>query len=164
MYAKTKYEGEQSVFQKASKGVILRTSWLYSEFMNNFVKTILIKGAERGKLNVVYDQVGSPTHARDLAKAILLLLPQFVQLEKTELFHFSNEGVASWYDFAAAIVEYSGINCIINPILTVDYPLPATRPFYSLMDKSKIKKQFGIEIPNWRVSLKECVEKLKNNL
>lgn len=160
MYAKTKYEGELATFRNASKGLIIRTSWLYSEFMNNFVKTIMIKGTERGKLNVVYDQVGSPTYARDLASTLLVILPRLVDLNSVQLFHFSNEGVASWYDFASAIVEYSGIQCQINPVVTSAYPLPAVRPSFSLMDKSKIKNRFGIMIPYWRNSLKECIRKL----
>ena len=161
-YAKTKYEGELATLRNASKGLIIRTSWLYSEFMNNFVKTILTKGAERGKLNVVFDQIGSPTYAMDLAKAIMEIIPKLDPSKTVELYHFSNEGVASWYDFAKTIVEYSGINCVINPILTKDYPLPAVRPFYSVMDKSRIKQQFGIEIPYWRESLMECIKKITN--
>lgn len=160
-YAKTKYEGEVLALRHASRGLVIRTSWLYSEFMNNFVKTIIFKGIERGKLNVVFDQVGSPTYARDLASAILQVLSQAETIQGIELYHYSNEGVASWYDFARTIVEYSGINCEIKPILTAEYPLPAVRPFYSLMCKNKIKKRFGIEIPYWRDSLKTCISKIK---
>jgi dTDP-4-dehydrorhamnose reductase len=129
--------------------------------MHNFVKTILIKGKERGKLNVVFDQVGTPTYARDLAGAILDILPQVKDDEGVEIYHYSNEGVASWYDFARCIVEYSGIECEVSPIVTAEYPLPAPRPFYSLLDKGKIKSRFGLKIPYWRDSLKECITRIK---
>lgn len=160
-YARTKLSGELACLQKAERGVVIRTSWLYSEFMHNFVKTILFKGIERGKLNVVFDQVGSPTYAHDLALTLLTIIPQLNDWKGHELYHYSNEGVASWYDFAKAIVEYSGITCEINPIVTAEYPLPASRPFYSLMDKSKIKKTFGISISHWRESLQVCLKKIK---
>ena len=160
LYAKSKYQGEVEILKYASRGVIFRTSWLYSEFMNNFVKTIITKGSERGHLNVVFDQVGTPTYARDLAETIVKILPALKNHEGVEIYHYSNEGVASWYDFAQAIVEFSGIKCTINPILTVDFPLPAVRPAFSVMDKSKIKKQFGTEIPFWRDSLRECVTRI----
>ena len=162
IYAKSKYLGELATLKYASKGMILRTSWLYSPFMNNFVKTIISKGSERGKLNVVYDQTGTPTYARDLADTLLKIIPALSNLKGVETYHYSNEGVASWYDFAKAIVEFSGIKCQILPVLTSEYPLPAERPFYSVLNKSKIKKQFGIEIPFWRDSLKECIEKITN--
>jgi dTDP-4-dehydrorhamnose reductase len=163
VYAKSKFEGEQQVMKNASRGIIIRTSWLYSEFMNNFVKTVIIKGRERGNLNVVYDQTGGPTYARDLAETILKIIPDLKDHQGVEIFHYSNEGVASWYDFARAIVELSGITCRIEPILTEQYPLPAVRPAYSVMDKTKIKKRFGIEIPYWRVSLKECLHEITND-
>ena len=161
-YAKSKYQGENEILKNASKGIIIRTSWLYSEFMNNFVKTIISKGSERGHLNVVYDQVGTPTYARDLADAILTILPAIKNQNGVEIYHYSNEGVTSWYDFAKAIVELSGIRCDISPILTEQYPLPASRPAYSLMDKSKFKQQFGIELPYWRESLRECIKIITN--
>ena len=163
LYAKSKYQGELETQKFATRGIIFRTSWLYSEFQNNFVKTILNKGSERGQLNVVYDQVGSPTCAEDLAEAILTILPSLKDLNGVEIYHYSNEGVASWYDFAKDIVELSGIRCEISAILTEQYPLPARRPAYSIMDKSKIRKQFGIEIPYWRESLRKCVETITNN-
>ena len=160
VYAKSKYLGEKEVMKNGSKGIIIRTSWLYSEFMNNFVKTIINKGGKTGQLNVVYDQVGTPTYAGDLANAILTILPSLANQDGVEIYHYSNEGVASWYDFAKAIVELSGINCEISPILTAQYPLPAERPAYSVMDKAKFKKRFGIEIPYWRDSLAECIKRI----
>jgi dTDP-4-dehydrorhamnose reductase len=161
IYAKSKLQGELETIKNASRGIIIRTSWLYSEFMNNFVKTVLNKGSERGHLNVVYDQVGTPTYAKDLAEAILKVIPVCNQ-NGVDIFHYSNEGVASWYDFARAIVEFSGIKCNIAPILTEQYPLPAIRPAYSVMNKAKFRQKFGIEIPYWRDSLKECVKRITN--
>jgi len=163
VYAKSKYQGELETLKFASRGIIFRTSWLYSEYQNNFVKTIINKGKERGHLNVVYDQVGVPTYAGDLAEAILNILPALKNHQGVEIYHYSNEGVASWYDFAKDIVEFSGIKCTINPILTINYPLPAMRPPFSVMDKTKFRKQFGIEIPYWRESLRKCVKIITNN-
>jgi len=142
------------------KAIIIRTSWLYSAFGNNFIKTMIKYGKERDSLNVVFDQVGTPTYAHDLAKAILDILPMAMTDERIEVYHYSNEGVASWYDFAKAIHQLAGINCQVNPIPTKDYPLPAERPFYSVLDKSKIKKKFAIEIPYWRDSVKHCIDRL----
>ncbi len=159
-YAMSKLAGELEMQKHARSGYIIRTSWLYSSFGYNFVKTIMKYGRERGMLNVVFDQIGTPTYAADLAAVILTMLKSEKKPVKTEIYHFSDEGVVSWYDFAIAIVELSGITCKINPIETKDYPLPAVRPFYSVFNKAKIKKQFGIEIPYWRDSLKECIEKL----
>jgi len=161
VYAKSKAAGEDAVKKSGANALIIRTSWLYSAFGNNFVKTMMKYGAERGKLNVVFDQIGSPTYAHDLAKTILDILPVAMSGGGTKIYHYSNEGVASWYDFAKAIIEISGINCIINPIPTKDYPLPAERPFYSVLDKAKIKKEFAIEIPYWRDSVKLCIQRLK---
>jgi dTDP-4-dehydrorhamnose reductase len=160
VYAKSKYQGELETLRNASKGIIFRTSWLYSEFMNNFVKTIINKGKERGHLNVVYDQVGTPTYARDLAEVILKIIPDIKNYKGVDIYHFSNEGIASWYDFAKAIVEFSGIKCEISPILTEQYPLPAVRPAYSVMNKAKFKQKSGLEIPYWRDSLRECIKKI----
>ncbi len=159
-YARSKAGGETAVVKSGSRAVILRTSWLYSGFGNNFVKTILKYSRERGSLKVVYDQVGSPTYARDLARAILGILPSIKNVKVPEVYHYSNEGVASWYDFAIAITEYAGIDCRILPIETKDYPLPAKRPFYSVLNKSKFKERFLTEIPYWRDSLKECIATL----
>ncbi|MEI6695338.1 MAG: dTDP-4-dehydrorhamnose reductase [Bacteroidota bacterium] len=157
-YGKTKAEGENEVRTHAEKGIIIRTSWLYSSFGHNFIKTILKYGKERGKLNVVFDQIGTPTYAADLAKVILDILPELASKTSIETYHFSNEGVSSWYDFAKEIVALSGFECIIQPIRTEDYPLPAPRPYYSVLDKAKIKKEFNIEIPYWKDSLKKCLK------
>lgn len=161
VYAKSKVAGEEAVQQANGKAVIIRTSWLYSAFGNNFVKTMRKYGAERGELNVVADQTGTPTYARDLAKAILDTLPLAMTAEGVEIFHYSNEGVTSWYDFAREIMQFSKINCKVNAITTKDYPLPAARPYYSVFDKSKIKKKFAIEIPHWKDSLKLCIGRLQ---
>ncbi|MEI6433543.1 MAG: dTDP-4-dehydrorhamnose reductase [Bacteroidota bacterium] len=163
LYAKSKAAGEEQVFIHAGKAMIIRTSWLYSEFGANFVKTIMKYGKERDELNVVFDQIGTPTYASDLAKAILQIVSLNNSGSGIEVFHYANEGVASWYDFARAIVDFSGINCKINAIETKDYPLPAVRPFYSVFNKAKIKKRFQMEIPDWRDSLKECIGRITNN-
>ena len=159
-YGRTKLAGENAVFKYASKGLILRTSWLYSAFGNNFVKTMTKYGIEREELKVVYDQVGTPTYARDLAKAILDIIPSAIQYSGTELFHYSNEGVGSWYDFAKIILDFSGINCNLIPIRTKDYPLPAPRPPFSVLSKSKIKDIYKIKIPYWSDSVKNCIQRL----
>jgi len=160
VYAKTKWAAEEEVRKKASKAVIIRTSWLYSSFGSNFVKTIMKFGHERDSLNVVFDQVGTPTYARDLADAILKILDTGNQEPGVETFHYSNEGVICWYDFARAIIDLSGISCNIYPIETKDYPLPAARPFYGVLNKAKIKKRFNLIIPYWRDSLIECIRLL----
>ncbi len=161
MYAKSKHAGEQHVQSYANKALIIRTSWLYSEFGHNFVKTIMKYGKERGQLNVVFDQVGTPTYAHDLAKVILDILDTKSILDGVEVFHYSDEGVTSWYDFAIAIAEFSEIECKINPIETREYPLPAARPFYSVFNKTKIKQRFQITIPYWRDSLRECIGRIR---
>ncbi len=160
-YARSKLLGEQLILQENSKAIILRTSWLYSEFGGNFVKSMLKYGREREKLNVVFDQIGSPTYARDLARVILELIPKWREYKTPEVFHYSNEGVASWFDFTKAIHEIAGISCKVLSIETKDYPLPAKRPFYSVMNKDKIKKEFNIEIPYWRDSLKDCIGRIE---
>jgi len=159
-YGRSKLAGEDAVSQFAGKGLILRTSWLYSAFGSNFVKTMIRYGNERDELNVVFDQVGTPTYARDLARTILDIIPQALQHSGTELFHYSNEGVASWYDFARTVIAFSGINCEIKPILTKDYPLPAPRPCFSVLNKSKIKETYNIRIPYWSDSVKHCIDRL----
>ncbi len=159
-YGRTKLAGENAVFQYASKGLILRTSWLYSAFGNNFVKTMTKYGIEREELKVVYDQVGTPTYARDLAKAILDIIPSAIHHSGTDLFHYSNEGVASWYDFTKFIITFSGISCEIKPILTKDYPSPTIRPCFSVLSKSKIKDTYKIKIPYWSDSVKDCIQRL----
>lgn len=161
VYGQTKYEGENSILELNLKNsLIIRTSWVYSTFGNNFVKTMLRLGNEKDELGVIFDQVGTPTYAKDLAKTILDILPQ-IKNTTTQLYHFSNEGVCSWYDFAKAIFELSDISCKVNPIETKDYPTAAKRPHYSLLNKSKIKQDFAIEIPYWKDSLKDCLTTLK---
>lgn len=159
VYGRTKLEGEQNVTSRCRRSMVIRTAWLYSTFGNNFVKTMLRLGREKDELGVIFDQIGTPTYARDLAVAI------FVAIEKgvvPGIYHFSNEGVASWYDFTLAIHRLAGIeSCRVRPIHTTDYPTPATRPHYSVLDKSKIKETFGIEIPHWETSLADCVALLK---
>jgi len=158
VYAKTKADGEQEVVKNSKRAVIFRTSWLYSEFGHNFVKTILRLAEERQEINVVNDQIGTPTYATDLAETILRLLPELTKINQgTEILHFSNEGIASWYDFAKEIVQQSGLKCKVNPISTKQYPLPAKRPAYSVLDKSKIKSRYGIDIPDWREGLRRCL-------
>jgi len=160
VYGKSKAAGEDAVHQANGKAIIIRTSWLYSAFGNNFVKTMIKYGRERDSLNVVFDQIGTPTDAHDLAKAILDSLPLALTADMIEVYHYSNEGVASWYDFAIAIHQFADIDCKVNPIPSKDYPLPAERPFYSVLDKSKIKKKLAIEIPYWRDSVKNCITRL----
>ena len=156
-YAKSKYKGEQAVIYHANRGVIIRTSWLYSAFGENFVKTILKYGRERDTLSVIFDQIGTPTYARDLCCTILEILPSLNDHMGVALFHYSNEGVASWYDFAKAITELEGLKCRIIPIESKDYLQLASRPFYSVLNKSRIKARFGISIPHWRDSLQDCL-------
>jgi dTDP-4-dehydrorhamnose reductase len=157
VYGKTKCDGEKAILSIASANtLIIRTSWVYSTFGNNFVKTMLRLGKERDSLGVIFDQVGTPTYARDLAHAILEILPNISNAEP-EIYHYSNEGCASWYDFAKAIFELSGVECLVNPLTTEQYPTPASRPSYSLLNKTKIKSDFNLPIPYWRDSLKECL-------
>jgi dTDP-4-dehydrorhamnose reductase len=165
VYAKTKADGEQAVIKNSKRAVIFRTSWLYSEFGHNFAKTILRLAKERPEINVVDDQIGTPTYATDLAEIILNLLPELNKPPRgTEILHFSNEGIASWYDFAKEIVQQSGLKCKVNPISTEEYPLPAKRPAYSVLNKSKIKSKYGIEIPDWEESLGRCLKEIQNKI
>jgi dTDP-4-dehydrorhamnose reductase len=157
-YGKSKLAGEEAVMACLVKGMIIRTSWLYSTFGSNFVKTILVKGAEKGRLDVVNDQFGSPTYARDLAVAILDILPKALSANQFDIYHYANEGECTWFEFAKAAVEFAKISCQVYPITSDKYPQKAPRPSYSVLDKRKIKSEFGIEIPNWRDSLKECVD------
>ncbi|KIM04112.1 MAG: dTDP-4-dehydrorhamnose reductase [Sulfurovum sp. AS07-7] len=160
VYGQTKLDGENTMLEINPKNsLIIRTSWVYSSYGANFVKTMLRLGKEKESLNVIYDQVGTPTYARDLAKAILDILPQ-TNNEKVEIYNYSNEGVLSWYDFAKEIMKMAKLPCIINPIETKEYPTPALRPHYSLLNKSKIKKAFNLEIPYWKESLRACLEKI----
>ena len=155
VYGSTKLAGEEAVLKGCERSMVIRTSWLYSTFGNNFVKTMLRLGRERDKLGVIFDQVGTPTNARDLALAI------FAAIEKgvvPGVYHFSNEGVCSWYDFTVAIHRIAGINgCQVLPLHTADYPTKAKRPRYSVLDKTKIKETYAIEIPHWEESLAQCV-------
>lgn len=153
VYGKTKLDGELAMQQiNPANSIIIRTSWVYSKFGNNFVKTMLRLAESRDKISVVGDQIGTPTNAADLAKAILIMLPQ-INNETVELFHYSNEGACSWYDFATGIIDYKGINCEVKPINTLDFPTKAKRPHFSVLDKTKISNQFNIDVPNWNNSL-----------
>lgn len=159
VYGKTKRKGEEYVINSSSNSILIRTSWLYSSFGNNFVKTMMRLGNERDELGVIFDQVGTPTYANDLAKACLEILSKSERLDKAgKVYHFSNEGVASWFDFAKAIMELAEIDCHVKPIESKEYPTPAKRPHYSVLNKVKIKADFGVEVPYWRDSLKECIE------
>ncbi|WP_299017505.1 dTDP-4-dehydrorhamnose reductase [uncultured Polaribacter sp.] len=163
VYGNTKREGELSVINSDIDGLVIRTSWLYSSYGNNFVKTMLRLGEDRDELGVIFDQVGTPTYARDLALTCLTILSKGKDSKistKGKLYHLSNEGVASWYDFAKAIMFLGNVNCKVKPIETKDYPTPAKRPHFSVLNKSKIKNDFEIEIPYWRDSLQECISKL----
>ena len=160
VYGRTKLDGEKSMQEiSPDNSIIIRTSWVYSSFGNNFVKTMLRLGKERNSLGVIFDQAGTPTYARDLAKTILEILPN-IENEKVEVYNYSNEGVLSWYDFAKEIMRMAKIDCQINPIETKEYPTPASRPYYSLLNKSKIKKEYNIIIPYWKDSLDECLRKM----
>ena len=158
IYGQTKLKGEKALQSINPKNaIIIRTSWVYSHFGANFVKTMLRLGKERESLGVIFDQVGTPTYARDLAKVILDILPK-IENDKVEIYHYSNEGVLSWYDFAKEIMRMAKLNCAINPIESSQYPTPAVRPHYSLLNKSKIKMVFGITIPFWKDSLDACLK------
>ncbi len=159
IYGLTKKRGEDKFLEYAFSGCIIRTSWLYSSHGKNFVKTMLQLGATKENISVVCDQIGTPTYAYDLACAIKTIILEIRENEK-EIYHFSNEGVASWYDFAFEIMKLKKLNCKITPIATKDYPTPASRPHYSVLAKSKIKTRFGIEIRHWREGLEECLQKL----
>ena len=158
VYGSTKLAGEQEALKYCSSTVIIRTAWLYSAFGNNFVKTMLRLGKERESLGVVFDQIGTPTYARDLAAAIFTILDKGIV---PGVYHFSNEGVCSWYDFTKMIFRLAGItSCQVKPLHTCEYPAKANRPHYSVLDKTLIKETYGVEIPYWVDSLQECVQKL----
>ena len=160
VYGQTKLDGEKVLQMiNPTNSIIIRTSWVYSDYGNNFVKTMLRLGRERESLGVIYDQIGSPTYAKDLAKAILDILPK-VNNTQTEIYNYSNEGVCSWYDFAKEIMRIVNLSCKVNPIETSQYPTPAQRPHYSLLNKSKIKNDYIIDIPYWKDSLDECLKTL----
>ena len=159
VYGLSKLHGEQAVLWSGVRHVIIRTSWLYSEYGNNFVKTMLRLTASKPSLNVVFDQVGTPTYAGDLARAIGIIVEAPVE----GVYHFSNEGVCSWYDFARAIAELSGQTCCdIRPCHSEEFPSRVCRPAYSVLDKTKIKETFGLQIPYWRDSLRQCLTRLES--
>ena len=145
------------MLETAGTACVVRTAWLYSPVGNNFVKAMRRLGAERASLGVVFDQVGTPTCAADLAEAIAAMLPR-LRAGTREIYHFTNEGVCSWYDFAKAVMELSGLSCEVRPILSEDYPTKAARPHFSVLDKSKIKRDFGLKIPHWRDALARCLK------
>lgn len=158
-YGRTKYEGEKRLLAVCPEAVILRTAWLYSEFGNNFVKTMIRLGKEKEQLGVVFDQIGTPTYAADLAQAIFTVIE--TPCWHPGIYHFTNEGVCSWYDFTLAIHELAGITtCHVRPILSEEYTYKTPRPHYSVLDKSKFKKTFGAEIPHWMEGLKRCIARL----
>ncbi len=160
VYGRTKLVGELNVQKLCERSMIIRTAWLYSTFGNNFVKTMIRLGKERPVLGVIFDQIGTPTYARDLAVAIMTAINEGIV---PGIYHFSNEGVTSWYDFTKAIHRIAGIKeCQVRPLHTAEYPTPANRPHYSVLDKTRIKTVYGIEIPYWEDSLEECVGKLKD--
>lgn len=159
VYGASKRKGEIALRRSHCRGIIIRTAWLYSTYGNNFVKTMRRLGATKPSIGVVSDQIGSPTYARDLAAAILKIVPQIGD-RRGEIFHFTNEGKCSWFEFAAAIMVYSGLDCKVNPLTTDEYPSAARRPAYSVLDKSKIRETFGVSTPWWSSALQECISKM----
>ena len=157
VYGKTKRAGELAVIENADVAIVIRTAWLYSPYGNNFVKTMRRLGTERDMINVVSDQIGTPTYAGDLADAIVQIIPQ-MKPENSGIYHFTNMGVCSWYDFAVEIMEKSGLKCAVNPIKSSEYPTRAVRPFYSVLDKSKIQNVFNVKIDHWKKGLDKCIE------
>ena len=158
VYGRTKLVGEFNVLKLCKRSMIIRTAWLYSTFGNNFVKTMIRLGKEKAELGVIFDQIGTPTYARDLAQMIMTAIEKGIE---PGIYHFSNEGVISWYDFTKAIHRLAGITtCHVRPLHTSEYPTAAQRPPYSVLDKTKIKQTYGVEIPYWEESLRECIEKL----
>lgn len=164
VYGRTKLHGEEAIAQSGCKALIFRTAWLYSEFGNNFLKTMMRLTAEREQINVVFDQVGTPTYAGDLALAIFSIIEAGVYEGNEGIYHFSDEGVCSWYDFAVEIAAATGnTSCRINPCHSSEFPSPVTRPPYSVLDKTKIKNTFDIDIPHWRESMEYCIKRIKAN-
>ena len=160
VYGSTKLAGELGVSKFCKNYVIIRTAWLYSTFGNNFVKTMIRLGKEKEELGVIFDQIGTPTYAADLAAAIMTIIEKGIV---SGVYHYSNEGVTSWYDFTKAIHRLAGIDsCKVKPLHTSEYPTPANRPAYSVLDKTKIKQTFGLEIPHWEESLATCIRALKD--
>ena len=163
VYGMSKLHGEQKIIATGCKHVIIRTAWLYSEFGKNFCKTMMNLTATKPQLKVVFDQVGTPTYALDLAEAIAVVLEKF-DGSQTGVYHYSNEGVYSWFDFTKMIAEYNGTtDCDVQPCHSDEFPSPVKRPSYSVLDKTKIKETFGIKVPYWTDSLKKCITNLKNN-
>lgn len=164
-YGISKLKGEEEAL-KYDNALIIRTAWLYSSYGKNFVKTMLRLGAEKESLGVIFDQVGTPTYAFDLANAIIKIINHINDNKKDfnpGIYNFSNEGVCSWYDFAVSIMKFAELPCKVLPIETKDYPLPANRPFYSVLNKNKIRSTFNIEIPHWKESLDKCIRKIKKS-
>ncbi len=160
VYGQSKLNGELAMsLINPKNSLIIRTSWVYSSFGANFVKTMIRLGKNRDELGVVFDQIGTPTYARDIAKVILDILPK-IDNKRVEIYHYSNEGVLSWYDFAKEIMKMAKIDCKINPIESYEYPTPASRPYYSVLNKAKIKRTFNVEVPFWKDSLDECLIKM----
>ena len=164
VYGRTKLAGEEALRAVCPEAVIIRTAWLYSEYGNNFVKTVLRLGAERDELRFIFDQVGSPTYAGDLAEAMLTIVAQAEEGHFVPgVYHFSNEGVCSWYDFTVKILQLAHLSKRVIPIETKDYPTPAARPHYSVLNKGKIKATYGMTIPHWETSLQSCLQHLLNS-
>ena len=161
VYGRTKLAGEQAILKSGCFHIIIRTAWLYSTFGNNFVKTILRLAGERPEITVVADQIGTPTYAEDLARAIVDIMGSEERIEHEGIYHFSNEGVCSWYDFAREIVRLSGRECKVVPVTTAEYPTKTQRPAYSVLDKTKIRDTFGIEVPEWKNALERMMESNK---
>jgi len=159
-YAEGKADGERNIMLSGDKYMIIRTSWLYSITGNNFVKTMIRLGNEKDKINVVADQIGTPTYAFDLASTLLLMAENQNSKSINQIYHYSNEGAISWYDFAQAIMELVRLDCKVNPIESKEYPVKTVRPFYSVLNKYKLKSTFNIVIPYWRDSLKKCLEEM----
>lgn len=158
VYGRTKLAGEEAVIRTCAGSMVIRTAWLYSTYGTNFVKTMLRLGRERDRIGVIFDQIGTPTYARDLARAIMLAVDKGIV---PGVYHFSNEGVCSWFDFAQAIHRAAGIaDCKVQPLHTDEYPVPAPRPHYSVLDKTKFKETYGMDIPWWEVSLQDCIKEI----
>lgn len=163
VYGKTKLAGEEAIFQSRCFYIIIRTAWLYSEYGNNFFKTIMRLATERPEINVVNDQIGTPTYAEDLARAIVKIMENDERVEYEGIYHFSNGGVCSWFDFATEIVKRSGLDCKVHPVSTAEYPTRTRRPAYSVLDKTKIKRIFAVEVPDWQEALGRCIETIRKN-
>ena len=164
VYGRTKLEGERRISESGCRALIFRTAWLYSEYGKNFVKTMLSLTSTKPELNVIFDQTGTPTYARDLAEAIVGIVSQRAYEGKEGIYHYSNEGVCSWFDFTKAIAEYSGnTECMILPCHSSEFPSKVVRPAYSVLDKTKFKETFGATVPYWTDSLKKCISNLRSN-